>query len=102
MPFDGAQVSQVTRDLIAARELLLSEGWVPECGSEHGPHCASTAIRQVVGWHSRRNSRNRGRFDDAIGVLRAELGGSIAWWNDHQLSIDPVLELFDRAIKRSL
>lgn len=87
MPFDGILLTQTQRDLIAGRQLLIEQGWVPRCGSRNGPHCASTALA--------------GRDDAWNALLRAanlHISKDLFSWNDRQTSIKPVLALFDKAI----
>jgi hypothetical protein len=51
MPFDGTQLSQTKRDLLAARELLLTNGWQPQAANHMGDaHCPVTALMEVQGW----------------------------------------------------
>lgn len=98
MPFDGTNLSQVKRDLIAARELLIEKGWVSSANSE-GPYCLGMAVYRGACDH------DNDRTDQAMGVLKVLLGfapldrdGEIFDWNDAQTSIEPVLALLDEAI----
>jgi hypothetical protein len=107
MPFDGTALSQVTRDLIAARELLIEKGWVPGPGKgPEGPNCLATAIWVVTGYWDSKSGDNAsscfytrtGPALDTISKFKKEF----VWFNDSQRSIEPILELFDRAIAKSL
>jgi hypothetical protein len=88
MPFDGSELSQTKRDLIAARQLLLDEGWCPQEGRLGGPHCIITALVAVsdAPVHARQI---------IVGFLPSPY---VAAWNDAQTSIEPVLALLDEAI----
>src|SRR5438309_7585393 len=100
MPFDGTELSQTKRDLIAARELLIDKGWVPHCGTGNlaGPNCLQTSVTAVTGFDWVRAERG---FRMIYHVLRPLGYREIVPFNDSQASIEPVLELLDRAIAAS-
>lgn len=106
MPFDGVGLTQLASDLIAARQVLLDEGWHPGCGQQSGPHCALTAGRKMLGWNFRDDPPRLDRTKAVSRALQAALGKrngvDVAYWNDQQRSIEPVLALFDRAIAAAL
>lgn len=94
MPFDGANLSQVKRDLIAARELLITDGWVPRCGSSmRGPNCIATAIGVTA-----KGEGSAKAMSALYPILRAQGWYGIGQFNDAQTSIEPVLALLDEAI----
>lgn len=96
MPFDGTSLSQVKRDLIAGKQLLIEKGWVPYCGLPEGPHCVMTANQfSIVTDEQQRRLASLNVLVRAAG-LRTLM--EIADWNDRQTSIEPVLALFDEAI----
>lgn len=97
MPFDGTNLSQTKRDLIAARELLVRYGKARKCGfyRVEGPHCIMTAITMACDFNH--------RFYDAGDVLCRTLGPDthyteLVQFSDSHKSADPILALFDKAI----
>jgi hypothetical protein len=95
MPFDGSLLTQDQRDFLRAREILLSWGWQPRCGSlGAGPQCIVSALHNAVD--------NWGRKDELWDKMAAVAGfdnrDDLTAWNDDQKSAEPVLALFDRVI----
>lgn len=94
MPFDGTHLSETKTALLRARQLLIDEGWIPECGKwETGPHCIATALVKAAGERKWLEWALNPEWDDRE-------PGSLALieWNDAQTSVEPILELFDKAI----
>jgi hypothetical protein len=98
MPFDGAKLSDVTAELIRARNLLEQPmGWRQPggCGGRKGRYCTILALSDT----------DTGR--KAQDALKAQLGVKFLLdvynWNDApERTVEEVLHLYDRAIANAL
>lgn len=81
--------------LIEARRLLVEEGWCKKTlGGDGGPRCMLGAI--YAGDDG--GVAYTGAHNAVIGLLPSECRFSLAYWNDMQDSVEPVLAKFDEAI----
>ncbi len=105
MPFDGTSLSQLTMDLIAARQLLLDKGWVPRCGSGtyDGPNCLLTANATIA--FSSNNAVETARRVAMLNAIAKAIGlgtMEIVKFNDSRKNIDEVIAVYDKAIAETL
>lgn len=101
MPLDGGNIDPRVLVLMEARQILVDDGWVPYCGARQRgyPNCAVTAITAAGG------------AEDDIALLVQALPRR-RWWqhqwrsvpqfNDAQTSVEPILALYDRAIRSTM
>jgi hypothetical protein len=94
MPFDGANLAEDTKLLIAARELV-ERGWCK--GIVPGGVCADFALSHSYRWHRDGDplalDKAMDRLQRAIGPVRVPV------WNDRpERTKEDVLAAYDRAI----
>lgn len=98
MPFDGQNISVVAQNLMAAKERLLTKGWIKRATMTDNGYCAVGAI---VGDNFKEN------FGSEIGYLARCVPvlplfcrePVISWWNDDEATTkEDVIAVFDNAI----
>jgi hypothetical protein len=89
---------KTTREvLIAARALLVRDGWVPL--DNWGPTDACPpwdALKRASDFSS---EGSRASWHEAIRILERFTSGDVVDWSAAQTSVEPVLAAFDRAIE---
>ena len=115
MPFDnGNFIDDDTLALIAARELLVRDGWcIGELQDAQGRHCALGAIgfslhNSHCGQGLPQDYRLCRRLAQLIELEHPQFkressdNWTIIYFNDTQTSVEPILALFDKAIAQGL
>lgn len=118
MPFDGVELPAVAKALLDAKELLIKEGWCRDVcyNTFTGARCLVGAVYRTNAY---KDEANDPATVDAWNLLIEEVGdfsyansrkcqknpmmetGPVAF-NNAQESVEPVLDLLDRAIARAL
>lgn len=109
MPFDGTQLDETTKDLIAARDLLVRRGWCAYVLDDSaGRHCALGAIYAISAGYNTAISAGYNtaavvRLAHAIPGMIAPVSADYAYravpqFNNSQTDVQVILDWFDRAI----
>lgn len=112
MPYDGTRLDETTQGLIAAKEVLVQEGWCRDTRKDQeGRHCAIGAVDAACGtgeplytWaYYTPATPLVTRLRDAIpsgerALRHSDAGFSVADYNNTRESVEEIYEWFDRAI----
>ncbi len=105
--FDGVDVPEAARVLIAARALI-EKGWCrgeSAVGTDGFPrhHRAPDAVKWcAIGATARAAYGDGTNYRRAINILKASVGDSVPYWNDRARDVSEVLAGFDKAIAAAM